>query len=101
MKKADDFPDSGDWIVTVRKLKTEYVDTKRVNYVIVANGHLYRPNVPKCPGLDKFAGKAIHTHDYKDFKDFVGKKVLVVGVGNSACDVACEISRHAEQVSEQ
>lgn len=101
VKKADDFPDSGDWMVTVRNLRTDNVDTRRVNYVIVANGHLYRPNIPKCPGLDKFAGKVIHTHDYKDFQGFIGKRVLVVGVGNSACDVACEVSRHAEHVSEQ
>lgn len=101
VKKADDFPDSGDWMVTVRNLRTDNVDTRRVNYVIVANGHLYRPNIPKCPGLDEFAGKVIHTHDYKDFQGFIGKRVLVVGVGNSACDVACEVSRHAEHVSEQ
>ena len=98
VNKADDFGDSGDWVVIVQNLKTGTIDTIRVNFVIVANGHLYRPNLPKYPGLDKFTGKVLHTHDYKDFKEFEGKRILVVGVGNSASDVACELSRHAEQV---
>lgn len=96
VKKVDDFLDFGDWIVIVWKFKIEYVDMKRVNYVIVVNGYFYWLNVLKCLGLDKFVGKVIYIYDYKDFKDFVGKKVLVVGVGNLVCDVVCEISWYVE-----
>ena len=67
--------------------------------MLVCNGHLTEPNKPKIPGLEKFKGRVLHTHDYKDFRGFEDKRVLVVGIGNSAADVACELSRHASHVS--
>lgn len=66
---------------------------------MVCNGHLHEPNIPNFKGLDKFKGRVLHTHDYKDFHGYEGKRVLIIGVGNSASDVACELSRHAEHVS--
>lgn len=41
----------------------------------------------------------MHTHDYKDFRGFEGKNILIIGIGNSAADVASELSRHAKHVS--
>jgi hypothetical protein len=52
--------------------------------------------MPEYPGA--FAGEFIHSHEVKKFSRFAGKRVLVIGGGNSACDVAVESSRVAASV---
>ncbi|MCU0367681.1 MAG: NAD(P)-binding domain-containing protein [Cyclobacteriaceae bacterium] len=61
----------------------------------VCNGHHWRPRYPEYSG--SFTGKMMHSHDVKRFADFTDKRVLVVGGGNSACDVAVESSRVSQQ----
>src|SRR3954466_929547 len=66
--------------------------------VIVANGHHWDPRWPEpaFPGSDTFAGEQIHSHHYKDESQLVGKDVVVVGMGNSAMDIAVDASYHAK-----
>ncbi len=59
--------------------------------LLVANGHHWDPFIPSVPG--KFDGKIFHSHDFKRAAPFRDQRVLVVGGGNSACDVAVETSR--------
>jgi cation diffusion facilitator CzcD-associated flavoprotein CzcO len=54
--------------------------------LIVSNGHHWNPRYPDYPG--KFDGEFIHSHYFKNNKAFEGKKVLVIGAGNSGCDAA-------------
>ncbi|GAB2562885.1 flavin-containing monooxygenase [Nocardia heshunensis] len=56
--------------------------------VVVANGHYWDTNIPSYPG--EFTGKQIHSKDYKRPADLEGSRVLVVGAGNSGCDLAVE-----------
>lgn len=57
--------------------------------VLVANGHYFEPHTPTYPGT--FTGRQLHSKDYKRPADFgVGDRVLVVGAGNSASDLAVE-----------
>jgi hypothetical protein len=65
------------------------------DHLIVCSGHHRRPHVPDYPG--HFAGEAIHSAQYKRAHPFAGKRVLVVGGGNSACDIAAEVSRVAQR----
>ena len=67
------------------------------DYVLVANGHHWDPVLPEFAG--EFSGEILHSHEYKQASAFKNKKVLVVGGGNSACDVAVEISRVAPETS--
>jgi cation diffusion facilitator CzcD-associated flavoprotein CzcO len=53
--------------------------------LIVANGHHWQPNVPSYPG--HFDGEMLHSHDIKSKEQLTGKRVLVVGAGNSAVDI--------------
>ena len=48
--------------------------------------------------MDKFQGKIVHSHDYKDYRGYEDKRVVVVGIGNSGGDVTVELSRIASQV---
>lgn len=56
--------------------------------VVVANGHYWDVNIPSYPG--EFTGKQIHSKHYKRPTDLDGTRVLVVGAGNSGCDLAVE-----------
>ncbi|WP_084510311.1 flavin-containing monooxygenase [Nocardia lijiangensis] len=56
--------------------------------VVVANGHYWDVNIPSYPG--EFTGKQIHSKNYKRPADLNGPRVLVVGAGNSGCDLAVE-----------
>ena len=57
--------------------------------VIVASGHLTKPL--EIPELKAFTGEYLHAHHYKAPEPYVGKRICVVGVGNSACDIASDL----------
>lgn len=67
----------------------------RYRAVLVANGHHWCPKLPSFPG--DFRGQSFHSHAYKTSAGLEGKRVLVVGIGNSGVDIACEVSRVATQ----
>jgi hypothetical protein len=62
--------------------------------VLVCNGHHWHKRFPSYPG--KFTGEYIHSKDFKDPAQLAGKRVLVIGGGNSACDVVSEAARVSE-----
>ena len=64
--------------------------------VILANGTLSEPNVPAFPG--EFAGEVMHTSAYKDPAQLTGRRVLIIGAGNSGCDIAVDAVHHAASV---
>jgi len=61
--------------------------------VVIANGHHWDARRPQLPG--NFNGEQLHSSQYKTHDILQGKRVLVVGAGNSGCDIAVEASRHA------
>jgi hypothetical protein len=65
--------------------------TGRYAGVLVANGHNTVPAIPVVPG--SFTGKTIHSGAYRNPTDIEGKRVLVVGSGNSGCDIASELAQ--------
>ncbi len=67
------------------------------DYLIIANGHHWSPRIPSYSG--SFSGELMHSHQFKNNEYFKDKSVLVVGGGNSACDIAVEISRVAKKTS--
>ena len=65
--------------------------------VVIANGHNWHPRMPEYPG--KFAGQQLHSSEYKVPGTLRGKRVLVVGGGNSGFDLAVEAAIHAREAS--
>ena len=87
-------------VLTAEKIADERwrvtTDNKNVtdfDYLIVANGHHWQPRHPTYAG--NFTGETLHSHSYKKAEPFRDKRVLVIGAGNSGCDVAVEVSRVA------
>ena len=78
--------------------EVETVDgRKRVfDDVCVCTGHLTRPmHVPQF--RDGFGGEYVHSHDYREPEPFIGKRICVVGIGNSAVDIASDVCVYAER----
>ncbi|MBK6763944.1 MAG: NAD(P)-binding domain-containing protein [Micrococcales bacterium] len=81
------------WDVTVERDGTRH--TLRYDAVVVANGHNWFPKMPAYPGQDDFAGQILHSADYKSAEQVRGRRVLVVGAGNTGCDIAVEAEQNA------
>lgn len=72
------------------EVELENGTVEQFDRVIVASGHLSVPlHAPEL--RDKFAGQYLHSHDYREPEPFVGKRICVIGVGNSACDIASDV----------
>ena len=71
-------------------------ETYKYKGVIIANGTLSEPNIPKFEG--KFDGEIVHSSQYKTASIFEGKRVLIVGAGNSGCDIAVDAVHRADKV---
>lgn len=85
----------GRWSVTARHRDHGAVTSRAYDAVLVANGHHWKPRMPQpaLPGADSFTGTQTHSHHYRTPEPFAGARVLVLGIGNSACDIAVETSR--------
>ncbi len=79
------------------EVRTSDGETRHYDAVVVGNGHHWdaRWPEPPFPGSDDFAGEQIHAHDYKDERQLRDKDVVVLGIGNSAMDIAVDASYHA------
>jgi dimethylaniline monooxygenase (N-oxide forming) len=91
VERAERLPD-GTW-----ELATDTGETKRYDMLLVANGHHWdkRWPEPAFPGADTFEGTQMHAHDYVDNESLRDKDVVVLGMGNSAMDIAVESSEVA------
>ncbi len=81
--------DGGGWRITSSDGSEHQFDA-----VLVCNGHHWDPSYPDFPG--QFDGPTLHSHHYIDPADpleLTGKRVLVVGIGNSAVDITSELAR--------
>ncbi|MFJ7013338.1 SDR family NAD(P)-dependent oxidoreductase [Streptomyces albogriseolus] len=65
---------------------------------MVANGHNHTPRLPEPPYPGTFEGTTSHAHSYREPSAFAGRRVLVVGTGNSAMDIATELAGQADEV---
>jgi cation diffusion facilitator CzcD-associated flavoprotein CzcO len=81
---------SSSWRVTL-----ESGEERRYAGLCVATGATWHPRLPEIAG--RFDGEQLHSFHYRSPELFRGKKVLVVGGGNSGCDIACDAARVADR----
>ncbi|XP_066117230.1 dimethylaniline monooxygenase [N-oxide-forming] 2-like isoform X1 [Saccopteryx bilineata] len=98
VKKRPDFSSSGQWEVVTESKGKEH--SAVFDAVLVCNGHHFKPHLPlgSFPGIERFKGQYFHSREYKKPEGFDGKHILVIGIGNSAADIAVELSTKAAQV---
>ncbi len=83
------------WMVTIQTKDTQ-IHTFFYKGVIIANGTLSEPNLPNFEG--SFDGELIHSSQYKNASIFDDKRVLVIGAGNSGCDIVVDAVHRAKKV---
>ncbi|MFE2961172.1 flavin-containing monooxygenase [Nocardia tengchongensis] len=89
---------AGKWTLVARDGATDVVSSSEFDQLIVANGIFCDPFVPDYPGLDDFraaGGRVCAASEFNDLADAVGKDIVVVGYGKSACDIAEALSEVA------
>nr|WP_239678426.1 NAD(P)-binding domain-containing protein [Natronosporangium hydrolyticum] len=87
---------AGRWDVTTRTTGGGTERTHRYAAVVVANGHHWSPAMPEYEGMAEFGGELIHASAFNDPATLRGRRVLVVGAGNTGCDVAVEAAQRAK-----
>ncbi|HET6667111.1 MAG TPA: ArsO family NAD(P)H-dependent flavin-containing monooxygenase [Intrasporangium sp.] len=83
--RADDLPDG-------RLLVASTAGTWAARVVVSATGTWRRPFVPRYPGMEVFAGRQLHSTQYRGSEPFAGQRVIVVGGGNTAAQLLAEVS---------
>ncbi|GIG53351.1 flavin-containing monooxygenase [Demequina activiva] len=75
-----------------------YADGSRTSHrnVVAASGVQWEPNVIDVPG---FTGEVRHSVTYRSAEELRGRRVLIVGAGNSGCDIACDAARAADSAA--
>jgi cation diffusion facilitator CzcD-associated flavoprotein CzcO len=87
VERAERDPQTGVWSVTL-----DTGETRSYDALLVANGHHWDPRLPEPGFPGRFDGHQLHSHHYLENTEFHDKNVLVVGIGNSAMDIAVESS---------
>ena len=87
-------PHNGQWRISYRKNDEQHQIIAAG--VLLANGTLHHPNVIDFPG--HFNGEQMHSAQYKSADIFADKRVLIVGCGNSGCDIAVDAVHRAKHV---
>ncbi|KAL8191911.1 hypothetical protein R6Q57_028642 [Mikania cordata] len=82
-------------VVTVSTIGSNRSETEYIcQMLVVATGENAEGIVPEIDGLQEFSGEVIHAKDYKSGEKYTGKKVLVVGCGNSGMELSLDLSNH-------
>lgn len=86
--------EAGMFTLTAEDVKNGGTTAEQFDRVIVASGHFSTPNVPYFEGIEKFPGRVMHAHDFRDAQEFAGKNLLIVGASYSAEDIALQCHKY-------
>lgn len=82
------------FLVTVKDLKADVLETSAFDYVVNATGHFSTPNVPYFEGVEAFPGRVLHAHDFRSADEFAGKNVLLIGASYSSEDIGIQCMKY-------
>lgn len=74
------------------EVRTEAGETHTAEAIVAASGSFGNPVIPAIPGTASFGGMALPVSDYRASRSFAGKRVVVLGAGNSAVQVGYELA---------
>lgn len=73
--------------------------TFEAQQLVLATGANREPKAPFLPGAEDFQGEVLHSHAYRRAADFAGRRVLVVGMGNTGAEIALDLAEHGVRVA--
>ena len=86
---------SDNFTVKVKDLvNDQFLPAQTFDYVIIATGHFSVPHLPDFPGLNKFPGRVMHAHNFRDAREFRDKNLLLIGASYSAEDIAVQLAKY-------
>ncbi len=80
--------------VTVQDHTTDKIYSEEFDYVVCATGHFSTPKVPQFEGFEKFGGRILHAHDFRDALEFKDKNIVIVGSSYSAEDIGSQCYKY-------
>lgn len=80
----------GKFTIAACDLLNDRIYSEEFDNVIVAAGHFSTPNCPSFAGFDKFPGRILHAHDFRDAVEFKDKDILIIGTSYSAEDIGSQ-----------
>ncbi len=86
--------ETGLFRVRVKDIHADQERTEEFDAVIVCTGHFSVPNVPYFEGIERFPGRVLHSHDFREAREFAGQDLLVVGSSYSAEDIALQCYKY-------
>lgn len=89
----------GKWVVDAHNTLSGTTETFFSTFLVVATGENSEGVIPEIPGLDGYAGVAMHASHYKNGRDFSDKDVMVVGSGNSGMEIAFDLANWGANTS--
>lgn len=87
------------WLIHYKDNKTGNAEKKPFDFVVVASSIYFDPYIPDFTGQKKFVGQILHSSEYRIPLSVTGRKVVVVGFGKSALDVAGDAAKFAKEVT--
>lgn len=90
-------PDGDGWTATLREVGGDEVETRRYAGVVMSSGNFWTPNLPDY--LGDWHGEAVHSQDHRSLDRFRGRSVLIVGAGNTGCDLATDAAVVADRAA--
>ncbi|CAG2170815.1 unnamed protein product [Oppiella nova] len=97
-EQNDDYEGTGRWRLTVRDILRNCVFHDVFDGVMVCTGNYSKPLMPELKNQSIFKGLVLHSHEFKHANGFEGKRVVVVGIGNSGADIGVELSNVCKNV---
>ena len=85
---------TGKFTVMVEQVDKERARSEEFDHVIVTTGHYSIPSVPYFDGIDRFPGRVLHSHDFREAREFTGKDIVVVGSSYSAEDIGLQCHKY-------
>ncbi|CAN6347829.1 unnamed protein product [Urochloa humidicola] len=87
------------WVVAAHNMAAGTKIHLAARFLIVATGENTMGIVPEIPGIETFPGETLHSSTYRSGGGYTGKRVLVVGCGNSGMEIAYDLAHHGADTS--
>jgi trimethylamine monooxygenase len=94
IRHVDYNEDSETFTVTVQDHTNDTIYSEEFDYVVCCTGHFSTPKVPYFEGFEKFGGRVLHAHDFRDALEFKDKDILLVGSSYSAEDIGSQCYKY-------